>query len=94
MRWIKLDITSICFEDFINQLNLFYICIYLCLQQNKSYETRELGRGPKNFARASLHSEQWVKYLYHSMFLILVLFSLCTYDLCLFGATKGPIIIL
>jgi hypothetical protein len=27
-----------CFEEFINQLNLFYIYIYLYLQQNKSYE--------------------------------------------------------
>jgi hypothetical protein len=36
-RWTKLDITCIYFEEFINQLNLLYLCIYLYLQQNKSY---------------------------------------------------------
>jgi hypothetical protein len=45
-RWIKLDISYICFEEFINQLNLLYIYICLYLQQDKSYEMHELSRGP------------------------------------------------
>jgi hypothetical protein len=32
MRWTKLDIACICFEEFTNQLNLFNIFIYLYLQ--------------------------------------------------------------
>jgi hypothetical protein len=42
MRRTKLDLTCICFEEFLNQLNLLYICICLYLQQNKSYVPREL----------------------------------------------------
>jgi hypothetical protein len=56
-RLTKLDIACIYFEEFRNQLNLFYICIYLCLQQNKSYETHELCRGSNFFVTPSLHSE-------------------------------------
>jgi hypothetical protein len=51
MKWTKLNIACICFEKFINQLNLLYICIYLYLQQNKSYETHELGHEPNFFIR-------------------------------------------
>jgi hypothetical protein len=32
MRWTKQYLTCIYFEEFINQLNLLYICIYLYLQ--------------------------------------------------------------
>jgi hypothetical protein len=46
MRWIKLDIICIYFEEFINQLNLLYIYICLYLQQVMSYETHQLGREP------------------------------------------------
>jgi hypothetical protein len=42
MRRTKLDLTYICFEEFLNQLNLLYICVCLYLQQHKSYESREL----------------------------------------------------
>jgi hypothetical protein len=42
MRWTKLDLTCIYFEEFLNQLNLLYICIYLYLQHDKSYESHEL----------------------------------------------------
>jgi hypothetical protein len=38
----KLDSTYIYFEEFLNQLNLFYIYICLYLQQDKSYEPCEL----------------------------------------------------
>jgi hypothetical protein len=31
-RWIKQDLICICFEEFLNQLNLLYIWIYLYLQ--------------------------------------------------------------
>jgi hypothetical protein len=58
MRWIKLDLTCICFEECTKQLNLFYICICLYLQQDKSYETHELGHGPKFFVGLSLAS--WI----------------------------------
>jgi hypothetical protein len=47
MRWIKLDIICICFEEFMNQLNLLYICI--CLHK--------LGRGLIFFVGLSL--AQW-----------------------------------
>jgi hypothetical protein len=43
-RWTKLDTTCICFEEFINQHNLLYICICLYLQWDTSYETHKLGR--------------------------------------------------
>jgi hypothetical protein len=56
-RWTKLYISCICFEEFLNQHNLFYIYIYLYLQQNKSYVTHELGHGPIFFVRPSLHNE-------------------------------------
>jgi hypothetical protein len=46
MRWTKLDIACICFNEFINQLNLLYIYIYLYLQQNKNYGMHELSCGP------------------------------------------------
>jgi hypothetical protein len=36
-RWMKQDLICIWFEEFLNQLNLFYICICLYLQQIKSY---------------------------------------------------------
>jgi hypothetical protein len=41
-RWVKLDLTYICFEEFLNKLNLFYIYICLYLQQDKSYGSHEL----------------------------------------------------
>jgi hypothetical protein len=53
-RWTKLDIFCICFEEFIDQLNLLYICIYLYLQQNKSYMMHELNCEPIFFVRPSL----------------------------------------
>jgi hypothetical protein len=31
-RWVKQDLICIYFEEFLNQLNLFYILIYLYLQ--------------------------------------------------------------
>jgi hypothetical protein len=31
-RWIKQDLSCICFEEFLNQLDLLYIYIYLYLQ--------------------------------------------------------------
>jgi hypothetical protein len=31
-RWTKQDLTCICFKEFLNQLNLFYISICLYLQ--------------------------------------------------------------
>jgi hypothetical protein len=37
IRWTKQYLTYIYFEDFLNQLNLFYIYIYLYLQHIKSY---------------------------------------------------------
>jgi hypothetical protein len=43
----------ICFEEFINQLNLLYSCIYLYLQKEKSCGTHELNRGPF-FSKTSL----------------------------------------
>jgi hypothetical protein len=46
MRLTKLDHVYICFENFVNQLNLLYICICLFLQQDKSYGMHELSRGP------------------------------------------------
>jgi hypothetical protein len=49
MGWTKLDHVCICSEKFINQLNLLYICICLFLQQDKGYQTHELGRGPNFF---------------------------------------------
>jgi hypothetical protein len=36
--WSKQDSTYIYFKEFLNQLNLLYICIYLYVQQMKSYE--------------------------------------------------------
>jgi hypothetical protein len=57
MRWIKLYPACICFELFVNQFNLSYICIYLYLQQHNSYVTHELGRGSFFFAVSSL--AQW-----------------------------------
>jgi hypothetical protein len=39
-RWIKLYLNYICSEEFLNQLNLFYIYICIYLQQDKSYESR------------------------------------------------------
>jgi hypothetical protein len=59
MRWTKLDITCMCFEEFINQLNLLYIYIYLYLQQNTSYDTHELGRESIFFVKPSL--AQWAE---------------------------------
>jgi hypothetical protein len=53
-RCTKLDIACICFDEFTNQLNLLYIYICLYLQQDKSYELHELGRGPIFFVRPSL----------------------------------------
>jgi hypothetical protein len=38
MRWIKVDHNYICFEDFLNQLNLLYkykMSIYACLMTRK-----------------------------------------------------------
>jgi hypothetical protein len=58
------------------------------LQQYKSYGTHELDRGPFFLPDQVEHCEQQVKILYFSMFLILVLFSLCIFDLCLFWAKK------
>jgi hypothetical protein len=46
MRWIKLDIACICFEEFINQINFFHIC-------NRN-ETHEFSRVLIFFTRASL----------------------------------------
>jgi hypothetical protein len=50
----KTRYACICFEEFINQLNLLYICIYLYLQWDTSYETHKLDRGPIFFAGLSL----------------------------------------
>jgi hypothetical protein len=41
VRWTKLDYTCICFEEFLNQLNLLYkyrMIIYACLMQKKLSE--------------------------------------------------------
>jgi hypothetical protein len=84
--WTKLDHAYICFEEFLNRLNLFYIYICLYLQQDKCYEMHELDRGPKFSARPSL--AQWVDFLYYSMFLILMLFYLYIFNLCLFWTKK------
>jgi hypothetical protein len=56
-RWTKLDTAFICFEEFINQLNLLYISIYLYLQKDKIYGMRELGYGSNFFIGPSL--AQW-----------------------------------
>jgi hypothetical protein len=75
----------ICFEEFINKLNLLYISICLYLQKDKSYGMHELCSGPNFFLLGRVwYSEQRVDFLYSFMFLILVLFSLCTFDLRLF----------
>jgi hypothetical protein len=50
----KTKSACICFEEFINQLNLFYIYIYLYLQHDTGYEMHELGRGPNFFMETSL----------------------------------------
>jgi hypothetical protein len=42
IRSTNLYLTCICFKEFLNQLNLVYICICLYLQQDKSYMSREL----------------------------------------------------
>jgi hypothetical protein len=52
-RWTKLDHVFICFDEFINQLNLFYICIYLYLQQDELWDTR---------------FEPWTKFFYQTEF--------------------------
>jgi hypothetical protein len=39
---MKLDLTYICFEEFLNQLNLLYIYICLYLQHDKNYGSHEL----------------------------------------------------
>jgi hypothetical protein len=49
--------TRSCFEEFVNQLNLYYICICLYLQQDMSYVTHELDRRI-SFTGSSL--AQWV----------------------------------
>jgi hypothetical protein len=54
VRWTKLDTAYICFEEFVNQLNLLYIYICLYLQHDKSYETYELSHGLIFFARSSV----------------------------------------
>jgi hypothetical protein len=68
-RWTKLDTACIYSEEFINQLNLLYICICLYLQQNMSYETHKLGRGSIFFARLSL--AQWAASEFFYIFLCL-----------------------
>jgi hypothetical protein len=63
-RWTKLDIACKCFEEFINQLNLLYVCIYLYLQYNMSYRTHELDRGSNFFVRPSLARWNFYIFLY------------------------------
>jgi hypothetical protein len=88
-RWTKLDIDCICFEEFINQLNFLYICLYLYLQQNKSYETHELDHGPKIFITLSL--VQWPENEHYISFYIFNFgVFLWTFNLYLFWAKKDP----
>jgi hypothetical protein len=73
MRWAKLDLTYICFEEFLNQFNLPYICIYLYLQYNKSYESRELMSRIVDYD----HYLSWndiLKFIYCPMILFLIYF--------------------
>jgi hypothetical protein len=57
-RWTKLDPTCICFEEFLNQLNLLYkyrMSIYACLMTQK----KSLGK-LKIFSRNFL--QIWMSY--------------------------------
>jgi hypothetical protein len=71
MRWAKLDLTYIYFEEFLNQFNVPYICTYLYLQHDKSYEPREL----MSYIMDHDHSLDWnniFKFVYCSMILFLI----------------------
>jgi hypothetical protein len=56
-RWTKLDTACIYFKEFVNQLNLLYICVCLYLQNDTSYEMHKLGRWSNFFVGLSL--AQW-----------------------------------
>jgi hypothetical protein len=71
MRWIKSNLTCICFKEFLNQLNLFYIYICLYLQPDKSYEPRELMGRIMGYDH-SLCRNDIVKFIYFSMIIFLI----------------------
>jgi hypothetical protein len=83
-RWVKFDPVCIWFIEFINQLNLIYICICLYLSYTIVMERMKWIVDQFFLLGWVWPSEKQVKFLYSFMFSILVFFCyLCTFDLCL-----------